>query len=154
MITKDHSSTFFDENIRVEMIIWLAANLDSACDALEDFFDDHSAMDMERIFGVRAAEFEPLLAASQSEEFLSFLARRKLTGFLIKASTPVPTEFGKGYVQHHGWGFYTSQWFYAEQIDDALVERLLKWKESYHAEQKKSLAAEKKKGAKKKGGAK
>ncbi len=132
---RDLSGFFFDESIRLETIIWLAAcGHDSPVSALNDFLDDEDAETIKEVLG------EPYEDISESkEEYLTELARKNKMGFLVNAQTPVPQAFHKdGGFTSYGFGIAECKWFYTEALDEAFAARLLDWKEDVIARAKKS----------------
>lgn len=126
----------WDNSIRVEAVIWLAAQGDGS-EQCEDFFEDRGREELENIFGLKFP-FDPADVAL--EEVLSFLCRRKKTGFLVNAATPIPSRFSKDGGYSHSWGHYQTEWFYTEAFDENFAVRLLEWHDNLIAEKRKEHA--------------
>lgn len=153
----DFSSFFFDNNIRLDEIIWLAANLDCPSEALvEEFFDNTDADEFKKVFGklpfkvTDARLDEERESGEKYSGILSEFARAQKTGFLVQAATPIPVMVhDDGGVTTYGFGWITTQWFYTEALDEAFAQRVLKWKEDFYKEKKAELKKKKKAEAKK-----
>ena len=75
-------------------------------------------------------------------DFMSRLYQAGKRGFLFEAATPTPQMFGAdGGVTTYGFGWYQKKWFYTEALDEAFVQRLFDWKESFYEECRKKDAA-------------
>lgn len=123
---------FFDESIRLDKIIWIAASSDGH-DDFEEFIEQHDRKERKEVFGVSLSD--------DPEEALSQLARANKQGFLVQAATPIPVAFHENGCTTHGFGWCQLCWFYTDTLDDAFADRLLEWKESVHAKARKKLAA-------------
>lgn len=135
---------FFDNNIRIDQLIWLAANLDQPSGPLVDFLDSFEGEDgkLSELFGLPEGSL-----SSVAESFCTALARKKLTGFLVEAGTPTPVRFHpNGGFTSYGFGAYHSKWFYTPALDQAFLDRLTAWKKAYHEYEREAL--KKKKGKK------
>lgn len=135
---------FFDNSIRIDQLIWLAANLDQPCEALCSFlewYEDDDDDEIAKIFG------EPKGSLSSDPEYFgSAIARKKLTGFLVQAGTPTPVRFHPdGGFTNYGFGNYHWKWFYTPALDQAFLTRLTVWQKAYHASVRKSLQKKAKK---------
>ena len=122
-------STLFDESIRIEKIIWLAANLDQPNRDLAEFLEEEEPADFERLLG-----FVPKDQSDRDRsDTLEELSRRERTGFLVEAATPIPQGpiRGENSFMHLGFGCYTTRWFYTEALDEGFVADLLQWKRDY-----------------------
>jgi hypothetical protein len=128
---RDLGELFFEQSIRVEKIIWLAACSNQPPQAFEDFLEEEDPAVVTGIFG-----FNP---GGDAEEALSALARKKKQGFLVEAATPIPVSFHKGGHISHGFGWCQMKWFYTEAMDDAFAVRLVEWKEKVVAKAKREF---------------
>ena len=135
--------TFFDEDLRVEQIIWLAANLDIPCAALREMIRSDEDQRFHVLTGVPMECLGDEDEDPEWDEVTTTLARSKKTGFLVRASTPVPQFIQGDGVSHLSWGWRRDEWFYTEALDEAFVQALIKWKGSVH-EKAKADAAKKK----------
>lgn len=136
----DHPSLghlFFDESIRIEQIIWIAACSYHPPESFEDFLSDEDPKDVKKIFGLKRQ------LSDDPETALSELARANKMGFLVEAATPIPVAFHQNSCTTHGFGWCRLGWFYTEALDAAFVQRLLDWKAEVHAETRKKLEKEK-----------
>lgn len=135
---------FFDESIRIDQIIWLAACGDQPPDALEEFLEGEDAATLKRVLGLKKSQIEdedgePIRA----EELLSTIARSGKQGFLVQAATPIPTAFHEDGHSSHGFGWCQLEWFYTETLDAPFVQRLLDWKTTVIEATRKKLAKKK-----------
>lgn len=146
---KNLDSLFYDESIRVGQIIWLAANFDQPCEALTDFFESEDLAVIAKTLGVAADTIKMHLGGEADfSGLMSHLAGERITGFLVRAETPIPQVFhDDGAVDTFGFGRCTRKWFYTETIDAAFGVKLVAWKYQYYAKQRRAAS-------KKKGGAK
>lgn len=123
----DIAERFFDENIRVDKIIWLEANASSQCDDLEDYLEEEYAEEIAKLFGTTVSQVENF--AADPEEFTTWLARSRKTGFLVKAATPVPHDIRKDSCSF-SWGYTQHEWFLTDALDEAFLLKLIDWKAS------------------------
>jgi hypothetical protein len=159
MTPKEIASTFFDHSIRTEQIIALAFQADQYPDNLKELWEEELQPQDEgcetvtlqqyaalnKLFSEgagREVDFNDTLTDADVDEFMQELYRENLLGFLVQASTPVPTAFHKGDGHStHGFGWCTHKWFYTEALDGAFAERLVKWQTDY-IEEKRAKAVE------------
>lgn len=129
---------FFDESIRIETLIWLAAcGHDQPSDALKEFLE---SQEPDYISGVCGVTYDEDTAP---DEYTAKLARAHKMGFLVQAATPIPVKFhDDGGISSHGFGYCQTAWFYTEAVDEAFAQRLLDWKASVIAKTKEKLAKE------------
>jgi hypothetical protein len=146
---QDLSERFFDENIRIDEIIWLDANSSSQCDAFDDFIEGEDAETIASLFDTTPQKINAIikLGGDTSEEFACWLARNRKSGFLVKAATPIPHDIRKG-SHSFSWGYVQCGWFHTHAFDVAFFERLNAWKMKIIVRESKKEAAEKKKAAK------
>jgi len=110
-IRKSITENLWDNNIRIDKIIWLAANSSSICDDLERFLEEEPE-NCERLFGLECPE-----GRGAQEEYLTDLYNKGVSGYLIRAATPV-REKGKSFFT---WGYTTSHWFYFIRWDESEI---------------------------------
>jgi|GEM_PF-3871328 len=123
MNRQDITSLLWDSNIRIDNLIWLAANSSDICSELEEFleFDSEEA---KRLLGV-----EPPESTRDFEEYLSDRYNEGKVGYLVKAATP-----SKGEHNTYTWGRCNLKWFYFETWDEAAVTSALsEWAEKVRA---------------------
>jgi hypothetical protein len=130
---KDYSQTFFDESIRVDSIVWLDANHDQPCEALEEFIRDTDVKVLNEILGTSLVFNEDEMDEDEfSGRVLDAITRRRISGFLVLASTPVVTEFHESGHSSNGFGYYQSEWFLTKEFNQEFVDKLVAWKQSLH----------------------
>ncbi|HYF37538.1 MAG TPA: hypothetical protein VD994_19710 [Prosthecobacter sp.] len=103
-----------DNNIRIDTIIWLAANACSISDDLSDFLQ-HECEAATSVLGS-----EPPVLESELGDYLTELCRKGVNGYLVRVSIPVYTGKGGTTVQF-SWGHTYTRWFYFEQWDETQV---------------------------------
>lgn len=109
----------FDREVRMDRIMWIGAATQGFSD--DNFFEDLMDRDSNNLH----PSMQTLLlgkgsAWEEEDEWLDWLSGQGLTGFIVFASTPVPTKFfGDGY-HTLGWGYTTSTMFYVDEIKDAI----------------------------------
>lgn len=135
------ATRFFDEQIRIENIIWLAGNMDVPNDALTSLLDDGdvSLKELSVLLGVKVTQD---LAATRSgrQELLSQLARADRTGFLVQVATPVLQSISKGGAYTtHGFGHFIKKWFYADAIDTDLIDQIFAWRKKFISSERRRL---------------
>lgn len=109
------------EFTRIGAIIYLAGEAydTDGSDQFRTFCEDHDAAQLAKIFG------EPSFAEIEEEELeqtqltLERLIDSKRLGFLVKFETPI-REWHDDSSFSCSWGYYRSQWIYAEQLEDAI----------------------------------
>lgn len=139
---------FFDESIRLDTIIWLAACAASAPKSLTEFLDEEDLETIERTLGLKKEQIEDEPHSRiDSETILSELAHANRQGFLVRVATPIPVAFHENGFSTHGFGYCRNEWFYTDDLRDAaFAQQLLDWKAGVIADERRKLA---KKGKKK-----
>jgi hypothetical protein len=133
-MSREIAETCFDENIRVEKIIWLAAQADQYPRDVQEFFEDASAEEQSELLDIKISkELADTLWHGDDDnigEIFSRLGCKGRLGFLVKAATPIPFDFreGGGY-SHCGFGRYRTKWFYTDALDPDFIKKLVAWKE-------------------------
>ena len=145
------ADTLFQKSLRAETIIWLAAIGDQPCEAFRDFVESSDCKSTTKLvtdlLGIPAKRWDKLAQNEDYDEIASLFAQRRIDGFLVNFSTPVPADFIAGGVMTYGFGFTTGSWFYTQALDADFVRRVVKWKDAYYAAEKKKHAAKQKQGA-------
>lgn len=117
----------WDENIRIDKIIWLAGcNPNPPRDLVElgEWGDE-----LDRLLGKGfQAAFD-----SDPEELLSKCNRAGKLGFLVEIAVPVPTFYKSGSISY-SWGHCYTRWFYTETVNLAFMQEAKKWKDTRYAE--------------------
>jgi hypothetical protein len=119
------SEELFQRDIIVEEIIWFAANCASQSDAFERFVEE----DPEEF--VRITGIDPGKLGSNADEVSSELARKRVLGFAVRASTPVPNYYAGG-CYASSFGHTRGRWFYTEKFSAEFANELIAWRESIH----------------------
>lgn len=116
---------FFDENIRIEKIIWLAGNMDEPSDDLCEFLEFAEKDELAALFGIKITK-----EMQDRSELLSALARACKCGFLVEVATPVPRDFHGDSGFSFSWGHLTTHWIYTEALDADFASICIAWKET------------------------
>lgn len=149
------ADTFFDNSLRVDSIVWLAAIGDQPCESFEDFVTSRSKSTSElaaELLGITPKQWDKLADDADDDrdtlgEIASRFARRRIEGFLVHVATPSPIEFlTDGGCVTYGFGCCTLRWFYTETLDAAFAAKAVKWKKEYYAAEKKKASKAAKKG--------
>lgn len=114
---------FFDEDLRCEKLIPIYMCLtDVPPDSFKDaVFEEPQVC---KLLGI------PLDVLDYEEMYDIVVANKKL-GFLAQFATPRPIYLAKDReTTIGGWGFYATEWFYAETIEE-LESQALKWKQDF-----------------------
>lgn len=127
------ANKFWNSSVRFDSIIWLASNVDQPCEAICDLVDDGeiSEANFAEIFKVSSKRAKAILATVDT--FMEWKATHRIEGFLVYASTPIPTAFfadGGGH-SSCGFGMTTGHWFYFETLDAASCEAVFAWQKAY-----------------------
>ena len=123
---------FFDNSIRAESIVHIGTQcLDdySWSDAAEEAFQQ----DFERVWpalGIHPPEEDEDELWAISEH----LKDHNKSGFLVQFAAPIP-KFMDSDSYTCSWGYYTTEWIYAETYD-AVCEKAIKWRKEYLEKEK------------------
>jgi hypothetical protein len=128
MTPKEIANLLYDESIRVEQIIWLAANHDQPCDAFRALVEDEDPARLAKLLGI---DREFFAEDCELSDLGNTLARKGLSGFLVQVSTPIPLAFHRDGFTTGGFGYTTLEWLYTEAIDDAFIKRMTEWKDAF-----------------------
>lgn len=122
------ASKFFDEDLRIASITWLAAGCHGIDeDVLERVLD---AVDGERNVHESMKAFAELPDWAQDEDgFCEWIGQAGRYGFLVEVETPKPVAFHPGGHTSYGFGYTTSTMIYVEAIED-VVDLAIAWKEA------------------------
>lgn len=134
---------FFEEDIRCEkfypLFMCISDELPSGLkDTLESELKPCSLLGLEDDF------IEPLINQwSFSQEVAEKLRVNNKIGFLAEFATPIPHKFSKdGRSWSGSWGFYRTEWFYADDLVD-LQKQVISWvKEHFEKCKLKDMASE------------
>jgi hypothetical protein len=114
------ASRMFDASVRVDQMLWIPG-MPEGNEAFEDFLEN----DLGETYAQQVTEALPWLAKcakeydNDMETICGELAIKRVAGFLVHMSTPVPTNFhksGNGY--QCSWGYTRGRWVYVETMDD------------------------------------
>ncbi len=108
------AESFWDNSVRIDHIIWLAANSSDTQNALKNFLE-YEAEAVEKLLGRRPPE-----AGKDFDEYLTDLHNDGKSGYLVEAVTPILQKGGI-----YTWGYTTSKWFYFEVLDEAAVMKAM-----------------------------
>lgn len=127
------SERMWDATARVERIIHFEAMLTEPDRDLCEWIVESLENPIKERVGWSDEQWQGIveLLDEDREEFASTLARR-LTGWAVQMSTPVPSGMERGSVML-SWGYYESRCFMADTYEAAL-ESALAWAESVWAE--------------------
>ena len=144
MSTTNNGLKFWDNSVRFDQIIWLAANVDQPCEALTDVIVDGGITykNFAALFKITEKKAKGICASM--ETFTDWQNTNRIEGFLVYACTPVPTAFhDDGGMQHYGYGMTTGLWFYTEALDDAFLETVFAWRKEYIERKRVELTSKK-----------
>ena len=117
-----------EKSYGIERVIHIAAQAEHICDDFAQFIDDELPEDRVReMLAEKAGNMGFLVgldaiedgAYPDHEEVFSLLYENGLMGWLVQAATPVCRRCEGGGVMY-SWGYYHTQWFYAESYEAAL----------------------------------
>lgn len=117
----------FEATARIEQVIWIAGALaagDDMAEDLQEFFQFEDDKTIERCFGP-IPDYVDFDAHGFDEAISEWMSAIGEFGFLVKFATPVMKPSGRG-SRSFSWGYYSTQWIYAETLDEA-VEKGLAW---------------------------
>jgi hypothetical protein len=140
-VSFDYGQFFYDEHIRIDQIIFVAANLDQPCEAFEDFLRDNDPKLIAKLLGVPVRAIRD---AQKDDEFaivIEEVSRSSKHGFLVHAATPIPVAFHDNGHTSYGFGWCELAWFYAETLDIELTKNLLAWKGEVHTRARERITA-------------
>jgi hypothetical protein len=114
------------EQLAIHEIIWLPGNACYVGDQFKSLIEEDPE-DVAEALGIGEDEFNNVVADSDNEwdVVVDYILDRGKTGFLVQASTPVVEDGKLG-----GWYYTFNKWFYTEAFDDALLDRLVAWRDS------------------------
>ena len=122
---------------RIETLLHIggmAADGDTLPECIREMLGEQSNEELLELFpGIP----EDLLEGIDEEEysqFMEWLVRNERLGFLAQLATPVM----RGVTSTYSWGYYSTKWFYAETLKEA-VELGLKWVADRRAEELKKI---------------
>lgn len=121
---------FFDYSIRFEEVIYLPSCAPEMPRSLVDALEEDELGIVTKLLGIPATVYESgeCLGYGEKDEILSILARKKRTGFLVKAATPV-RKFHEDVGASFSWGHYHTRWLYLDSLDsEEAAEALMKWR--------------------------
>lgn len=126
----------YDATVRIERIIYLAgamAATDAFSDDLNDFLDEEDDVITKCLGGI--PEWVDLTArnSERADWVWEWLRGAGKFGFLVRFATPVMKPVSKG-ARSYSWGYYNTEWVYAESVDEA-VEKGLAWAEVMRADE-------------------
>lgn len=124
---------FLNASVRVEVIIHLGTMCNDYAfpDSAKDAFDE----DWDGVWKALGLTDIPDGEDMDYEEITTWLYEHGKVGWLIQSATPVPTFTSDSNWHHHGWGYYTTKWVYAEAIEDAM-NAAFSWPQVYRNEQR------------------
>lgn len=125
--------TLEESTVRIEKCIPLfgAFSCDEPSAELEEFFDEASDADFDRLFHG--------LDVDNMDTFLQSLILSERLGFLVQIATPVMRPFG-GTSFQYSWGHYYTRWIYADSIQH-LVDQAVAWAAERRESEKRKAAA-------------
>ena len=119
------------ETVRIDRIILLAGAMTDGAfsDDLNEFLDDEDEKTIEECFG-KIPEWVDIDAHGymRNDSISEWLYGEGKLGFLIQFATPVMEKTGKN-SRSFSWGYYGTQWIYAETFEEAIAGGM-KWVKS------------------------
>lgn len=124
---KEIIERLWEGNARVERVILLAGALASEDDIpsdLDDFLDDEDDETIEKCLG-KIPDWVSGKSMDRKIDIAQWLIETGRLGVLIQFATPIMTPLDEG-AMSFSWGSYTTTWFYADTIDEA-IDKGLAW---------------------------
>lgn len=137
----NYAEKFDEATVRIGTLIWIPASLGSGdiSEALANAIDD--LYDNNRQVLSKLPHLKPLLKSKEkpdSEEVIEYL--HAVPGFLARLERPIPTMFLKSGGTAYSWGYFQTEWVYAETLDD-LPKLAEQFSKRVVADARKELAA-------------
>jgi hypothetical protein len=113
------NETLFEHTIRIENLIYLAGALTT--DSLPPVLNDLIEEDPDRVSETFPEMPSSILEDEDSavESVREWLVDNQLLGFMVQVATPVMTPLSAD-AWRYSWGYYRTQWIYAETLAEAL----------------------------------
>ena len=133
MISKALAESWLDKGMRLDTIIHLGTMLNAGVPPIivaDSFYSGYDRI-MEQL-GLKADDYDP----DDMECLAEALYDKGKLGFLVEVATPVPDYSSSTSFSTQSWGYYSTQWVYAESFVEAL-DKCEQWYTAYHADKKK-----------------
>lgn len=114
---------FNDAELRVEQVLSLSwvADFHALSEATEEMFGEFD--DVAKTLGIKLSqEAEEYLEDEEWEGLAHWLFRSGMNGVFVQVAQPILKKDGEW--PSFSWGYYTTHWFYADSINDALAAAL------------------------------
>ncbi|MES2596035.1 MAG: hypothetical protein V4662_11895 [Verrucomicrobiota bacterium] len=118
MTRKQIAESLWDNSLRIDHTIWLAANSSSVSRHLSDLLE-YEPKRIKKLIGQK-----PPRHASEFEEWICTLSGKGINGYFIQAATPIRYDLGKG-MASMSWSACYTEWFYFETWDEAAITTAL-----------------------------
>jgi len=114
---------FYDAEIRLEKVVSLAfcPDLEALSVDAEEMLGDYEGLLRET--GIAAPAIQDDDDLDNLPELARILLDYGFNGYFVHCSRPIFERRGKH--KHFSWGYYTSQWFYGDTLDQALERALV-----------------------------
>lgn len=124
----------YDATARIERVVFIAgalATADTCTDDLDEFLDHEDNEVIEKCLG-EIPDWVDIdgRGMDRAESVFEWLHDSGKLGFLVQFATPVMEPHGNS--RSFSWGYYNTQWIYADTIEDA-VDKGLAWVETRRA---------------------
>ena len=125
----------------IENTIHIASQALHLSETFLEFFSDFDADFIHKAFAGEISEkatrwLDDMLDADDvtRDDVSEFIHEFKLYGWFLQAAKPVVTPCGDGESCHYSWGYYSTQWIYAETYELAL-DKARAWVAERHAKE-------------------
>lgn len=109
---------FFDGDVRVDKIIWLAGIQANHNDDFEELLENEGAEKIGEIVGLDFNGYDD----ADEETIICELCNRGIEGFFVLCVTPVKEIINANGTQRCSWGWCVGKWFYTECLDQHFVD--------------------------------
>lgn len=115
------SRKMYDENLRIEKIVYLAGQLgESIAEDAKDLLEDSSVEDLNDIFGTLPQYMIEAIEDGHDEEIASWLIDEGKLGYVVQFASPIRERFGGSKFFSMSWGYYRTKWIYGETIEETI----------------------------------
>ena len=129
---KKLAETLHHLSINLETIFSLAGSWSQLPEGLRELIEDAWEDEILIEAGIPEDRLNDLRDGQDWEAFADLLAEKSLTGFLVMASTPVPSGVeltdGKPTSGMYSWGHCQTKWFHVLNLEDELCALLPEWR--------------------------
>lgn len=119
-VTQDYANRFGGANARIDKLIWIPGAVGCCCisedlrEMVDDLYD-HNEQIISRLPEMR----EILTGEGQADGEYVAEVLCHVDGFFAQMARPIPTMLGSR--QAYSWGYYQTEWVYAETLEELAV---------------------------------